>query len=109
MPYNVDKDKGGDNKENTKWMEDCVNSVMSKDSKMDKSNAIAICKAQLNKKKESSLEFTYIDQEVWSEFNTIRESFIRKAMNQGYTFDQSKQLFNKYLEINNHVLPHKKV
>jgi len=49
MPYGVDKESGGDSKENDKWMENCVTKVM-KGGK-DKSSAIAICKSSLQKMK----------------------------------------------------------
>jgi ribosomal protein S7 len=47
MPYGVDKDMGGDNKNNDAWMERCVMRVM-KGGK-DKGSAIAICKTTLQK------------------------------------------------------------
>jgi len=47
MPYGVDKDVGGDSKDNDKWMEDCVRKIMK--SGKDKSSAIAICKTALDK------------------------------------------------------------
>lgn len=47
MPYNVDKDTGGDSKENTKWMEDCTKKVMGRGK--TKEQAVAICKATLKK------------------------------------------------------------
>jgi len=49
MPYGVDKDIGGDSKENTQWMEKCVKKVMN--TGKDKSSAIAICKSTLKKSK----------------------------------------------------------
>ena len=103
MPYNVDKDQGGDNKNNTSWMEKCVDSVMSKGNK-DKSSAVAICKAQLKKKKES--EFIY-DPNIVKEFEDYREQWIRKNMNRGKTFSESNAEFIAYLSINNYdVLPY---
>ncbi len=64
MPYNVDKDLGGDNESNEKWMEGCVEKVMK--SGKSKSSAIAICKAQLrkskvNKKKDSAVSLSTIN------------------------------------------------
>lgn len=50
MPYGVDKKLGGDNKENTAFMERCVKTQMNKGK--DKSSAIALCKYILKKKKE---------------------------------------------------------
>jgi len=47
MPYGVDKDEGGDSKENTAWMERCVKRVMG--SGKDKGSAVAICKNTLRK------------------------------------------------------------
>lgn len=50
MPYGVDKKLGGDNKENTSFMERCVKTQMDKGK--GKSSAIALCKYILRKKKE---------------------------------------------------------
>jgi hypothetical protein len=55
MPYGVDKEIGGDSKENDAWMENCVQKVMSRKGKdgkpIDKSSAVAICKTTLSKSK----------------------------------------------------------
>lgn len=53
-PYGVDKDQGGDSKENDQWMEQCVTKVMK--SGKDKSTSVAICKATLKKKKGNTKE-----------------------------------------------------
>jgi hypothetical protein len=47
MPYGVDKEQGGDSKENDTWMETCVKKVMKQGK--DKGSAIAICKTTLSK------------------------------------------------------------
>ena len=80
MPYNTDKDLGGDSKENTAWMERCVNNIV-KGGK-DKSSAVAICKAQLRKKKQkdSSLESIDIDIDISNAFTLYRERYIRGVM-----------------------------
>lgn len=45
MPYNIPNET----KEQTKWMESCVESVMKSNPDYDQSRAIAICKVQLKK------------------------------------------------------------
>jgi len=47
MPYNVDKELGGDNKKNDKFMESCVKKVMA--GGKDKGSAVAICKSTMEK------------------------------------------------------------
>jgi ribosomal protein S7 len=47
MPYGMRKDEGGDNKENDKWMENCVIKVMQ--GGKSKGAAIAICKTTFEK------------------------------------------------------------
>lgn len=67
MPYGIDKQSGGDTKENDLWMENCVKQVMK--SGKDKGTAVAICKVSLRRKKEkekqknvsSSINFTITD------------------------------------------------
>lgn len=51
MPYGIPKSLGGDSKENVRWMEKCIASVLEKQPDMDKQRAIRICKAQFIKKK----------------------------------------------------------
>lgn len=97
MPYNVDKDLGGDSKENTKWMEDCVSQVMK--SGKSKSSAIAICKAQFKKSKESSV----IDVDIENAFNLYREQSIKKLMDQGNSFSDAYYLFEAILAKNNFI------
>ncbi len=46
-PYNVDKQLGGDNPANDKFMEDCVMKVMK--TGKNKQSAIMICKVSLRK------------------------------------------------------------
>jgi hypothetical protein len=50
MPYGVDKKLGGDSPSNTKFMERCVADKVKKGK--SKSEAIALCKYILRKKKE---------------------------------------------------------
>lgn len=50
MPYGISKEDGGDSPSNVRWMEDCVAKVMK--TGKSKQSAIAICKAQLKKKKQ---------------------------------------------------------
>jgi hypothetical protein len=52
MPYGVDKELGGDNKANTKFMEACVKAVKGQKSRkgiIDEASAIMICKSTLKK------------------------------------------------------------
>jgi hypothetical protein len=58
MPYNVDKEQGGDNKENDKWMENCVAKVMK--SGKDKGSAVAICKTTLKKSKDNKAKAEFL-------------------------------------------------
>ena len=58
MPYGVDKNMGGDSKENDKWMENCVQKVMK--SGKDKSSAVAICKTTLSKTKGDKAKAEFI-------------------------------------------------
>lgn len=57
-PYGVEKHIGGDSKENTKYIEDCVNGISGENKKTGKpytkGEKIAICKASM-KNKESEL------------------------------------------------------
>jgi len=57
MPYGIDKKQGGDSPENVKWMENCVSGKMGQKNprtgkNFTKSEAIALCKYILKKKKE---------------------------------------------------------
>jgi hypothetical protein len=101
MPYGVDKQLGGDNKDNESWMERCVKGVMEKNNKMKEGNAIAICKSQMKKSKEKKSEFIY-DENIVREFNSYREQWIRKSMNTGKTFNESSNLFDAYISLNNY-------
>lgn len=81
MPYGVDKEMGGDSPENVGWMEKCVKSVM--EGGKEKSSAIAICKAQLRKKKESksSLEDDIvIDVDLAKSEEITRNAFIHRCL-----------------------------
>lgn len=97
MPYGIDKELGGDNKSNVEWMEKCVNSVM--DSGKGKSSAIAICKAQLRKKKsDSSFE---IEPSILSKEYNFRVEYMTKLMHQGRTYEQASAEYDAYLAKNN--------
>lgn len=52
-PYGIDKDLGGDSKENDSWMEACVTRVMKKHG-VDKTSAIKICKTSFKNMKRNS-------------------------------------------------------
>ena len=69
MPYSIPKDSGGDSKENDSWMESCVSKVEGTKNKrtgkpFTKSEAIAVCKANLiksrGKKTDASLEILFL-------------------------------------------------
>ena len=53
---------GGDNKDNTQWMEQCVKKVMN--SGKDKEAAIAVCKTTLKKSKGNKTKSVYRDWET---------------------------------------------
>ena len=71
MPYGIPNEK----KEQTRWMEKCVSSVMSDNPKYPESRAIAICKAQLKKNnwkvKKGESELSMRD-ELWELEEKIR-------------------------------------
>jgi len=104
MPYGVDKSLGGDSKENVAWMERCVDSVMK--TGKPKSNAVAICKSQLRKKKEknSSLEDVNIDIDIITKFDAYKKQYISKARN---TLDvdlaTANAMFDVHLARNNFI------
>lgn len=104
MPYNVDKKDGGDSKENTNWMERCKKKVMS--SGKDESSAIAICKAQLSKKKSSVDEAEIeIDAEVLVNYETYRRKWILREMQKYQVpFQKAASHFEIYLTLNNYIL-----
>jgi hypothetical protein len=62
MPYGVEKDLGGDNKKNDKWMENCVQKVMK--SGKDKGSAVAICKSTMQKMKNNKTKANFLINEV---------------------------------------------
>lgn len=102
MPYGVDKNMGGDSKENVQWMEKCVQSVM--DSGKGKSSAIAICKAQMRKKHEAKSEAIEIEESILSREFRYRTEFMTKAMNSGRTYSQAKAEYDAHLAKNNFEL-----
>lgn len=58
MPYGIPKELGGDSPENIEWMENCVLKVMK--TGKNKSSAIAICKATLEKVKGDTSKAEFI-------------------------------------------------
>lgn len=62
MPYGVDKEIGGDSKENDFWMENCVKKVMKQGK--GKSQAIAICKSTLEKSKGDKAKAEFVISEI---------------------------------------------
>lgn len=60
MPYGIDKELGGDSPANVRYIKDCVKGVVGKKNKrtgkpFTKSEAIAVCKAQLRKSRGAAL------------------------------------------------------
>lgn len=60
MPYGIDKDMGGDSPRNVSFVERCVKRVQGRNNSrtgkpFTKSEAIAVCKAQLRKSRGASL------------------------------------------------------
>lgn len=116
MPYGVDKDMGGDNEGNTKWMEDCVSGISGENKRTGqpytKSEKIAICKAQLkrNKQKNSSIEIIFdprefsaaVDGDLMDVHNNFMGQCISKMMRSGEakTSDDAKILCERELEMN---------
>lgn len=96
MPYGVDKKLGGDNEENTKWMEGCVESVM-KGGK-DKSTAVAICKSQLRKKKESKsdMDGEMMDDDLDEEYESFMADCTTNLLRSGKadTMDEATKMCN---------------
>lgn len=96
MPYNIPDKYGGDSKENTSWMEDCVNSITGINKRTRKpyteQEKIAICKAMLMRKKSKD--------EAEAEINSRINQCIVKLMRAGRTFIQAENevlaLLNKY-------------
>ncbi len=106
MPYGIDKKQGGDSPENDSWMEGCVKKVMNKDGK-DKSSAIAICKSQLKKNKESKSELDFIiDDDIINKYNKYRERYIRDTK-VALSIDEhiAEGMFEVHLARNNFSLP----
>jgi uncharacterized protein (DUF4415 family) len=88
MPYGM---KGGDTPKTTKWMEDCVTAVTGNNKRTglpySKSDKIAICKAQYEKKGQASIE---IDQDVLDRIDKLRED--------GVNYFHSEAKYYKLLE-----------
>lgn len=98
MPYGLPKDVGGDSPANTKWMENCVSNV--KGQGKPGSDAIAICKAQLIKKKRNTKSEDLIDRDVLGKFEVFKSQYINRKMAHGLTFVQAKADFEVYLARN---------
>lgn len=104
MPYGVDKSLGGDSKENVAWMERCVKSVQ--EGGKDKSSAVAICKAQLRRKKSKSESLdtpVVIDNDILASFLTYRENYIRSSMaSLDVNYETAKGMFLYHLAKKNY-------
>lgn len=117
MPFGVDKNQGGDNPSNTKWMEECVAKVKGKSRKtggeLSKGEKIAICKAQLkrNKEKKASLNLVLdldqfdaaVDGDLMDTHNEFMSQCINKMMRSGKTstMEDAKIMCERELEANN--------
>ena len=99
MPY------PGVDDSDTKWMEKCTSSVM--ETGKDKSSAIAICRSQLKKKKESNSELDLvIDEEVVSTFNKYREKYLRDTKSALNVDERTAMgMFLVHLARNNYNIP----
>jgi len=97
MPYGLPKSIGGDSPSNVKWMENCVTKLSKT---KDKNSAIAICKSQLIKSKES--EFKNVDSYIVNQFQSAKYAFIKDKMRNGYNFKQANDLFFKLLVRDNY-------
>lgn len=110
MPYGVDKKLGGDSKENTNWMEKCVNSVGGKNSRTGKpytkGEKIAICKSQMKKKhaKSALTELVEVDASVTRDVENTIFSFAERLykFNKAATLTDAYYLTQVYLERCNH-------
>ena len=65
MPFGMDKDLGGESKENDTWMEKCVDRLMKQGK--EKGSAIAICKTTFKKMKKNREKATFLLDEVFPE------------------------------------------
>lgn len=93
MPYGVDKNLGGDSKENDAWMERCVSRV--EGGGKSKSSAIAICKAQMRKKKTSNSE---VETDILNLENIIKNQTIAKLMKtEGRSYSQANAEYEALL------------
>jgi hypothetical protein len=110
-PFGVDKDQGGDNPSNTKFVEDCKSSIKGNNKRTDKpfteSEKIAICKAQLKKSKAAldpreNLVFSSVDGEMMDVTNEFMSRCIQKMIDGGeaQTTEQAKMLCERALETN---------
>lgn len=76
MPYGIPNEKP----EQTKWMERCVDGVMGGNDGMEKSRAIAICKANLKKHNWKVPKESESETSLWEEMNKfekkLREAFM---------------------------------
>lgn len=111
MPYGVDKDQGGDSPSNTSWMERCVSSVSGKNKRTGKpytkGEKIAICKAQLKRKKSKSElleEEIVIDADIAEEVEMTMEGCVRKMMDSGKakSAEEAHEMCESMLARSNH-------
>ena len=87
------KDMGGDSKENTAWMENCVSRVMDKN-KMDKSRAVAVCKSTFMKMHDSKSEESAMAESLRLESFEL-QYFIKGTP--GKTYNQLLGEYSAYL------------
>jgi len=97
MPYNIPQNLGGDSPENTRWIEECVNSITGINKRTrrpyTKGEKIAICKTMLREKKSRE------DAELLIN-GRINQLVLRVMRNDNLTFNQAQAkvlaLCNKY-------------
>lgn len=122
MPFGVDKKIGGDNKTNDTFMEKCVAGITGTNKRtgkpFEKGEKIAICKAQLDKKKEKQasqgIEIEFDLEELMAAINggemdntmNNHSKFMSQCMQkmmdtgQAQTTEDAKMLCERALEIN---------
>ena len=103
MPYGVDKKLGGDNPSNVSWMEKCVSDIHGTNKKTGKpytkGDKIAICKAQLKRKKSDIEKEITIDPDILDNFDSIKEQIIHKLVyRDNITSDRAELMYEVLLE-----------
>lgn len=105
MPYGVDKKIGGDSPENVSWMEKCVSKVSGTNNRTGKpytkGEKIAICKAQLAKKKEAGASLSedfVLDPEILDRAYNLKLQFVNKIVGiNKLTYTQAEALYEAEL------------